>query len=73
MGFLDRPVRDGFDEMFDFNHDGNIDPMEFNAQMNFLDDVDDEDDLDDDDMDEDEDDWDDLDDDDDMDDDFDDN
>lgn len=64
MGFLDRPVRDGFDEMFDFNHDGNIDPMEFNAQMNFLDDVDDEDELD-----EDEDDWDELDD---LDDDFDD-
>ena len=40
MGLFDRPIRNGFDEMFDFNHDGNIDPIEFNAQMNFLDDED---------------------------------
>ena len=40
VGLFDRPIRNGFDEMFDFNHDGNIDPIEFNAQMNFLDDED---------------------------------
>ncbi|MCR4566942.1 MAG: hypothetical protein K5769_02755 [Pseudobutyrivibrio sp.] len=56
MGLFDRPTRNGFDRMFDFNRDGVLDPSEMDAQECFLQDVDtfDEiDDFDDDDFDED--------------------
>ena len=60
MGFLDRPVRNGFDRMFDYNRDGVLDPGEIDAQECFLHDVNTFDEIDaedDDDFDE-EDDWD---------------
>lgn len=63
MGLFDRPTRNGFDRMFDFNRDGVLDPGEMDAQESFLHDVDtfdeidaeDYDDFDDDEFDEDED------------------
>ena len=55
MDFFDRPVEDGFDRMFDMDHDGNLDPIEQGFQMEFIekdgdfDENDEEDDFDDDD------------------------
>ncbi len=39
MGLFDRPTSDGFDRMFDINHDGVLDPSEMDAQECFLHDV----------------------------------
>ncbi|MEZ3488218.1 MAG: hypothetical protein K1W22_16960 [Lachnospiraceae bacterium] len=36
MGFWDREVRDGFDAMFDFNRDGQLDPFEQAMQFDFI-------------------------------------
>ena len=37
MGFFDRDVRDGFDAMFDLNHDGKIDFFEEYIRFDLLD------------------------------------
>lgn len=36
MGFWDREVRDSFDNLFDFNRDGILDPAEQAFQLDFL-------------------------------------
>ena len=36
MGFFDRKSRSLFDEMFDFNKDGVLDPIEQCAQIDFM-------------------------------------
>lgn len=36
MGFGDREVRDSFDNLFDFNRDGMLDPAEQAFQLDFL-------------------------------------
>lgn len=62
MGFMDRPVRNGFDRMFDYNRDGKLDPNELDAQECFLHDVDTFDQIFEEDDDDEDDNWDDLDD-----------
>lgn len=37
MGFFDREVRNGFDEMFDYNRDGVLDYREQGLQTTYLD------------------------------------
>ena len=39
MGFFDRDVKNGFDEMFDLNKDGVLDPREQAMQYAFVDQV----------------------------------
>ena len=39
MGFLDWDVRDGFDAMFDFDHDGKLDFFEEMMQFDFIDEI----------------------------------
>lgn len=37
MGFFDRDVENGFDRMFDFNRDGELDRMEQAMQYDYID------------------------------------
>ena len=39
MGFFDRDVMNGFDSMFDFNHDGKLDFVEQAMQFALLDEM----------------------------------
>ena len=39
MGFFDRDVKNGFDRMFDVNHDGKLGPGEQAMQFTFVDEM----------------------------------